>query len=617
MGNVGSTTMPMKSIGVAGSIDFPAKDVADYILSPDAVESWLGTKSRIRKRLYSRANLIQVDLYQHKTLEEGRVVSLLWPSMIDNPIPAGIYEITISIPKPHGNSIVSMRISPRPSGGCRIRIQQDNIPISSIKAYATLWQTALNKVRQLLLEAHNAYCRDRQAVILIHGIGEQKPGQMLREFMDNVFDRDAGECYYIKPDYASSLFEMRMASVPKGNSIRPATDVYELYWAHTIQDTTLPQVYSWLVRLVFFSRWAKIPKTLRSIVLVARILLTLAAIIAIFFFFSYHTPMGLKGIAGGILIVLGILLPILLKVFGNYYLVNFAGDAARYLEPNASNISRRQEIREAGVKFLNTLHNKGRYSRIIVYGHSLGSVIAYDILSLAWAHRSRIYKPASHVRSRRIMALENIFNRVQSNRTQPDLSYIQSMQNKAWAEYNQNGFNWLITDLITSGSPLAHAQWLLNLDSKTSFNDLVRERTFPTCPPQAETPSIIPMNNHPRQKFTYTHSFNDPNSVNMERCLSVQIPHHGGLFAITRWTNLFFPCRGISLSGDPIGGPLSQNFGKWINDIPLVQKKKTFAHSLYTKRSEETNAVQEVRRALKLEQSIGYYVSYWKQREKD
>ncbi len=602
-----SVVTPTKSIRVSSPIDFSAKEVADYIFNPDVVGTWLGSQSRIRKRLYSHTILMQVNLNQHRSLEKGVLVSLLWPARPGNPIPAGIYQISISIPKKYGNSVVNIRISPKPGGGCRIRIQQDNIPIKSIQSYVILWQEALNKVRQLLLQAHNRYCRDRQAVILVHGIGEQRPGQMLREFMDNIFDRDAGEYYYIKPDYVSSLFEMRMATAPKGHSLRPATDVYELYWAHTIQDTTLPQVYSWLVRLIF-SRRSKIPKTLRNLVGIARVFLVIALIIIVFFM-VYHIPIGLKGVGGSIFIALVLVLPVVLKTFGNYYLVNFAGDAARYLEPRACNISRRQEIRQAGVEFIDTLHKRGRYSRIIVYGHSLGSVIAYDILSLAWAHRSRIHKPTSHVRSRRMMALENIVNRIPSNRTELDLNYVQSMQNKAWLEYKQNGFSWLISDFITSGSPLAHAQWLLNLDSRTSFNDLVCERTFPTCPPQTESPNIISEHSNTRQKFTFTHSFYDPNSDNEDRQLSVQVPHHGGLFAIIRWTNLYFPCSGLSLRGDPIGGPLSANFGPWINDISLMQTKRTFAHSLYTKRSVEATAVQTLRRTLRLEQSLAYYAS--------
>lgn len=63
---------------------------------------------------------------------------------------------------------------------------------------------------------------------------------------------------------------------------------------------------------------------------------------------------------------------------------------------------------------------------------------------------------------------------------------VRARQHEAWLEYRANGFEWRVSDLVTAGSPLAHARWLLNLDKKTSFDALVADRSFPTCPPQAE-----------------------------------------------------------------------------------------------------------------------------------
>ena len=602
-----SAIPPIRRIRVSAPVDFSAAEVADYIFRPDVVKTWLGNESRMPKRLHSDAVLTQVDLNQGVHLAKGEIVSLLWPARSGSPIPTGDYQITASMPKEHGCSHVSIRISPRPRGGCRIRIQQDDIPRDNVRPVALLWQEVLNRLRGLLFRAHKRYRRDRQAVILVHGIGEQRPGQMLRQFMKNVFDKDAGENYYIKPDYVSSLFEMRIATVSRGGSFRPATDVYELYWAHTIRDTTLPQVYSWIFRLIF-SPLFKIPEALRNLVIFARVLL-FALVVTGLIMISNGIPAGGKGIGGALLLILAAVSPAVLKAFGNRYLVNYAGDAARYLEPRAYNISRRQEIREAGVRLINDLHVKDRYSRIVVYGHSLGSVIAYDILSLAWARRSRMRKPIHNVSSRHMMSLENYLNQVSSNKSALDLNHAQDLQHKAWLEYGRNGFKWLITDFVTTGSPLAHAQWLLNADSRTSFIDLVHERTFPTCPPQAESPSRISACIDTRLCFTFTHSFRDPRQGNESRHLSVRIPHHGGLFAITRWTNLYFPWNGSGLYGDPVGGPLSINFGQWIKDISLRQGTRTFAHLLYTDRSVEPDAVKQLRQELKLDRSLAYYAS--------
>jgi hypothetical protein len=72
----------------------------------------------------------------------------------------------------------------------------------------------------------------------------------------------------------------------------------------------------------------------------------------------------------------------------------------------------------------------------------------------------------------------------------------------------------------------------------------------------------------------------------------------GGLFALTRWTNLYFPYRGL-VDGDPVGEPLAPCFGQWVKDIKL-RDTKGFAHSRYTSRALEPQAVEQVRLALNL-----------------
>lgn len=123
-----SVAMHTKRVRVSVLSDFSAKEVADYIFNPDVVETWPGSHSRIRKKLYSNAILMQVSHNLDRILEEGTIVSFLWPASTGNPIPVGIYQITASMPKTYGSSLVHIRISPQSGGGCRIRIQQDNIP---------------------------------------------------------------------------------------------------------------------------------------------------------------------------------------------------------------------------------------------------------------------------------------------------------------------------------------------------------------------------------------------------------------------------------------------------------------------------------------------------------
>ena len=191
--------------------------------------------------------------------------------------------------------------------------------------------------------------------------------------------------------------------------------------------------------------------------------------------------------------------------------------------------------------------------------------------------------------------LEDLLNPRAGRTTTVSAEVAQSLQHAAWLEFRRNGFEWLVSDFVTAGSPLTHARWLLNLDGKTQFADLVRERSFPTCPPVTETtPSPSP--NAPRHAFTFTHAYVD--KQNPRRRRSVQVPHHAGLFALTRWTNLYFPYSGL-IDGDPIGGPLSGQFGAWVRDIRL-DDAKGFAHTRYTNRDVDEQAALQVRTALHL-----------------
>jgi hypothetical protein len=384
-----------------------------------------------------------------------------------------------------------------------------------------------------------------------------------------------------------------MATVPRSDAARPTTDVYELYWAHLIRDTTLTQIYGWMLRLVL-SRDSKIPPTLIRLVWVIRVLL-IVAVIAFAWLMTKDVSGWFKGVGGGALLALPAIASFVLRALRDEFVIGYAGDAARYLEPRAENIARRQEIREAGAKLLDALHDRGRYSRIIVYGHSLGSVIAYDILSHAWAKHSRSRDAVPKTSSRALRALEDLLNPRPGHNKAADIDEVQAMQHAALFEYRRNGFLWRVSDFVTAGSPLAHARWLLNLDATTEFADLVHERSFPTCPPQTErVPS--PAAGIFRKVFTFTHAYED--EENPRRTRSVQVPHHGGLFALTRWTNLYFPYKGL-IDGDPVAGPLAPCFGQWVKDVKL-RETKGFAHCRYTDRPLEPEAVSQVRAALNL-----------------
>lgn len=601
-----ATTALTRSVRVALELPYPTAEVAEYLFEPDVVAYWLGRGCEIRPELGSTVCLPQVTADPQSRrigYPDGKVVSLTWPTAasgaatsVELPPERRSYELVVARGDAPAKARVAFRLSPcsKSEGACRLRIQHSGLASEDERrASLKVWQGALRRVGRIMLQAERNRRRERQAVIVVHGIGEQRPGQLLREFVANIFDPDAGDLHFVKPDYVSSLFEMRMATVPRRDATRPTTDVYELYWAHLIRDTTLTQIYGWMLRLVL-SRDSRIPSTLIRLVWVIRVLL-IVAVIAFAWLMTKDVSGWIKGVGGGALIALPAIASYVLRALRDEFVVGYAGDAARYLEPRAENIARRQEIREAGAKLLEALHDRGRYSRIIVYGHSLGSVIAYDILSHAWARHSRSRDVVPTTSSRALRALEDVLNPRPGHNKAVDVDEVQAMQHAAWLEYRRNGFLWRVSDFVTAGSPLAHARWLLNLDASTDFADLVRERSFPTCPPQTERVKS-PAAGIFRKVFTFTHAYKDEKKPRRTR--SVQVPHHGGLFALTRWTNLYFPYKAL-IDGDPVAGPLAPCFGQWVKDVKL-RATKGFAHCRYTDRSLEPEALSQLRGALNL-----------------
>jgi len=113
----------------------------------------------------------------------------------------------------------------------------------------------------------------RQAVVIIHGIGEQRPMDTLRGFVKAVTRKagirkeDVSRRALSKPDYISPTLELRRMAVP-GND-RPwtpgdwvSTDFYELYWAHMMTGTSWHHVTAWAGTLLLRWPWT-VPSRLR------------------------------------------------------------------------------------------------------------------------------------------------------------------------------------------------------------------------------------------------------------------------------------------------------------------------------------------------------------------
>jgi hypothetical protein len=271
-----------------------------------------------------------------------------------------------------------------------------------------------------------------------------------------------------------------------------------------------------------------------------------------------------------------------ISIYGALYalfLQPYLGDAARYFRNSPGNVAVRREIRKQAVDTLDALHASGKYDRIVVVAHSLGTVVAYDMLR---AYFSRIcnnlpdpatlgqvvqnvdgmvigpagspaLKPALRNDARQI-----IRNIAASPQTAPQPGGVQPQATK-----------WLVTDFVTLGSPLTHAPYLMcvgnTYDSlQKDFDRRVREREFPTCPPARLPPDGLLL-------------FTNPKTGGKEF-------HHGAIFGLTRWSNLYFRLDQL-FWGDAIGGPLASLFGRHIEDVEVSTytppKPAFFTHTAY------------------------------------
>lgn len=476
----------------------------------------------------------------------------------------------------------------------------------------------------------------RQAVVIIHGIGEQRPMETLRGFVAGVLGVSAptlANRVFSKPDRISDTLELRRLNVLPGQygeevALSCETDFYELYWQHLMQGTGWRPVLEWTLYWLFCP-W-KLNTRLRTqwVRVVTIILLIIGVIILLVPFMWPVLPIRLLGkwVAIILSVPLVVLLVALLRwiTFGRVerFALGYLGDAVRYLNPDPPNVEARRAIRTAGLTLLRGLHEDKlrRYERIILVGHSLGSVIAYDLITWFWQEQHHHVEIGSDSRDRETVSTypldpnetEPVPNennsplkeltgdlRLNDNKNKPDeLATFRSRQWALWQKYQEKGLPWRITDLVTLGSPLAHADVLLVNGDKEALDLGKAQREFPSCPPAQEDS---------RDDKLLWRKYDDKE----ERQL-IRILHHGAPFAITRWTNLYFP-------GDIIGGPVAHLFcektkdkdghcllREGINDVELSPPPNSssaarfwWSHTRYWNYREE-NACRELRKALSL-----------------
>lgn len=470
-------------------------------------------------------------------------------------------------------------------------------------------------------------------------------------------------------DRKSGDMELWRITTNAVNGVR--TDFFELYWADMLEDTKLADVVWWLKRLV--ARWPwEIPRRaqhwqtlgLAAIVMAVLVGAVLAwgwaALLAVWGETWWPFDVGVWFAAGAVVLVelraaipaspiwlrvaravavlIGAVVVLALpfrtavgdflgSLPGAYVclvgvglvlwwlrrtiFIQIAGDAARYLTPAPSNIGARKRIRTAGLRLLKALHEDEAYDRIIIAGHSLGTVVGYDILSYYWADINDQIQHAPNSPALRAVEIAGddllkypsaeMLKAQSAEELKARSAELRDAFRAAQGGYCdevavRSGGKWKISDFITMGSPLSHANVLMVDDREpllaseeraidaswveawwrgfddafpgdakfaAMFRARAAQRALPLCPPITET----------EDHFTYVPKKDDPSLV---------VPHHAALFAATRWTNIYAPCRYVLL-GDVVGGPVAPLFGPGVKDVALGAPDggKFFAHTHY------------------------------------
>ena len=405
---------------------------------------------------------------------------------------------------------------------------------------------------------------DKQAVVVIHGMGEQQAMETLRGLVDVVWTGDkslrpyeGGPVLWSKPDYISDALELRRLTT-NSNTDGVRTDFFEFYWAHLMSGTKLSHVLSW-VKLFLFRKRQDVPDQLYLAWIALWVLSGLIGLLVI----DLALPEGSRflGLSPSWTVAIGFILALVnAKV-----VAPVIGDAARYLSAAPVNVQQRRAIRDEGAKLLRKLIDSGDYRRIVVVGHSLGSIIGYDILRDVWAeYNTCMEAPGSSEALDRLQAL--------ANAGPLDREAYQAAQRDYVDELRANGNPWCVTDFVTMGSPLAHGNALM-ARAFDEFATKVDQREFPICPPLSETIKGA-------VRFTYDRSVGAADKAG-KRVL-MPVPHHAAVFAPVRWANLYFPCRNV-VEGDLIGGPVAPVFGPGVEDIPVTTTNQGgyFTHTSY------------------------------------
>jgi hypothetical protein len=409
----------------------------------------------------------------------------------------------------------------------------------------------------------------RTAVVFVHGLIERRPMDIFDDFAKTVLAPHEGRWeYYPQPLEITDSYEARRYVVPSAG-----VDLYEYDWSFLMTGPRYAGVIASLAR-TFLRRPAHVPDALFGIWRLAWLVLLvpLAVLVGVLVIGGYFLQTGVAGWIVGLVtsvVVLSIALAVLRtmpRALIRSFLTTGFVNVARYfdlLAPESYVV--RRAIRGGLVDLLYTLQ-QGRYARIVVVGHGVGGYIAYDALTTSWAetHELRAVPAARPDSLGSLAGLEAAADRLAA---EPDsagaLDEFRTAQFELWQDLRGQGNPWRITDFVTIGTPMAMADFfvgrppilagLSRADGRRHdlFATLIRRGVVVQCPPRSEALPVDAVESGPA-------------NYGSGGVLGAQSP-----FAVTRWTNIWFPVRRGSIRGDWFGGVLRPLFGPGVREIAV------------------------------------------------
>lgn len=464
----------------------------------------------------------------------------------------------------------------------------------------------------------------RQAVVMVHGMGEQKPLDTLNQFISAALEPDpaAAHQFYSRPDTVTDSYESRLYLAPrsprKGEpEVRAQTEFYEYHWAHLMQGNRIDDLWATIRRMML-----KVPWRVPSGLVVVWSLFWLLLFGAGFLLWQGDLKWDVEEVTGEVLLrtiaggaAAGVALTYVVARLLPGWLSSSFVDVVRYLDTSPRSYQVRREIRKGIVDLLVNLHKatletepgKPRYQRIIVVAHSLGAFIAYDGIAYLWGHANQLLGDDRHRRGAPdgLAELERIASDLPeqcfaagTTISEQQVTQYQAAQRQLWLGIRKQGYPWLITDFITLGTPMYFTDRLYTRNVK-AFAKKVRGGELPTCPPQSEGDPDNNLN-HTKLWFSWRNG--------KRRELD-----HKAAFAVVRWTNMWFPAR-WGFFGDWFGERLAPLFGNGIRDIAIKGNRRMrwflrsryfpgYAHALYLKFPEDgrdESVTAQLRKALDL-----------------